>query len=68
MRDGSDRVVATSAVLVSQPVYVVWTLDFEGDAATDDALANTLAISRAQAGAISLPFSVSTYSGRSGWP
>jgi hypothetical protein len=46
MRDGSDKVVATGTFLLSQPVYVVWTLDFEGDAATNDALDNTYAINR----------------------
>lgn len=35
---------AGSELVVSAPVYVVWTLDFEGDAAGDAALANTAAI------------------------
>jgi hypothetical protein len=30
---------------ISQPEYVVWTLDFEGDAASDETMANTAAIS-----------------------
>jgi hypothetical protein len=43
-----DSVVATSAeFVVSQPEYVVWTLDFEGDAAGDGELANTAAIADA---------------------
>jgi len=33
-----------TAILLSQPEYVVWTLDFEGDAAADAELANTVAI------------------------
>ncbi len=33
-----------TSFLVSAPEYVVWTLDFEGDAAGDAALANTAAI------------------------
>jgi len=48
LRSGVDAVVAQRAVVLSQPEYVVWTLDFEGDAASDDALANTLAIARGQ--------------------
>ncbi len=36
--------VATAAFLLSQPEYVVWTLDFEGDASGDPELANTAAI------------------------
>ena len=44
VRDGSDVVAARREIQLSQPEYVVWTLDFEGDAASDDALANTAAI------------------------
>jgi hypothetical protein len=36
-----DSVVATKEILVSEPEYVVWTLDFEGDASSDEAMANT---------------------------
>jgi len=46
MRDGSDRVVASSKFFLSQPIYVVWTLDFEGDAASNETLDNTYAINR----------------------
>ncbi len=46
MRDGSDRVVATSTFILSQPIYVVWTLDFEGDNATNETLDNTYLINR----------------------
>lgn len=35
---------ATATFLLSQPEYVVWTLDFEGDASGDAELANTAAI------------------------
>ena len=35
---------ARSELVLSAPEYVVWTLDFEGDAASDEALANTAAI------------------------
>jgi hypothetical protein len=41
---GGDAVVASKAMMVSAPEYVVWTLDFEGDAASDAALANTAQI------------------------
>lgn len=44
MRDGRDVVAAEAEVVVTAPEYVVWTLDFEGDAASDAALANTAAI------------------------
>jgi len=46
LRDGTDVVVAKTAFVLSAPEYVVWTLDFEGDAATDAALANTEEIAR----------------------
>ena len=45
---GNDTLTATGAagadLRVSQPEYVVWTLDFEGDASGDAELANTAAI------------------------
>ncbi len=44
LASGADAVVATTEIVLSQPVYVVWTLDFEGDAAGDDEMANTAAI------------------------
>ena len=44
MRDGTDAVLWSSTFLLSQPEYVIWTLDFEGDASSDEAMANTAAI------------------------
>jgi hypothetical protein len=44
--DGTDAVVDTQSFLLSAPEYVIWTLDFEGDAATDAALGNTNDIAR----------------------
>ena len=41
---GSEAVVGKTEFLLSQPEYVVWTLDFEGDASGDAELANTAAI------------------------
>ncbi len=45
---GADVVIdgneAGGEVRLSEPEYVVWTLDFEGDASSDAALANTAAI------------------------
>ena len=41
---GGDAVVATHEFKLSAPEYVVWTLDFEGDASADSELANTAAI------------------------
>lgn len=46
LRDGSDAVVGTNTFMLSAPEYVVWTLDFEGDAASNEALDNTWDISR----------------------
>ena len=46
MKDGSDVVVATTTFMLSAPIYLVWTLDFEGDDATDEVLNNTYAINR----------------------
>ena len=40
----TDAGVATKEIVVSEPEYVVWTLDFEGDASSDQAMANTAAI------------------------
>jgi hypothetical protein len=45
---GQPTVVATTEISVSAPEYVVWTLDFEGDASSDQALANTAAIADEQ--------------------
>ncbi|HET9809071.1 MAG TPA: hypothetical protein VFQ66_05195 [Candidatus Limnocylindria bacterium] len=42
--DGSDATAGSTTLLVSQPEYVVWTLDFEGDDAGDAGMANTAAI------------------------
>lgn len=44
LRDGSDAVLETQTLLLSAAEYVVWTLDFEGDAAGDAEMANTAAI------------------------
>jgi hypothetical protein len=44
LRDGTDAVIDTTTFMLSAPEYVVWTLDFEGDAATNAALDNTSAI------------------------
>jgi hypothetical protein len=38
------EVAGSTSFLVTQPEYVVWTLDFEGDASSDAELANTAAI------------------------
>jgi hypothetical protein len=42
--DGTTAVAGSTAFLVTQPEYVAWTLDFEGDASGDTELANTAAI------------------------
>lgn len=47
-------VAGTGTFLLSQPEYVVWTLDFEGDASGDAELANTAAI----ADGLKIPMSV----------
>jgi len=39
-----DGRTAASELVLSAPLYVAWTLDFEGDAASDEAMANTAAI------------------------
>jgi hypothetical protein len=44
LRSGEDVVVGTREFTLSAPEYVVWTLDFEGDAAGDAETANTAAI------------------------
>jgi hypothetical protein len=44
----ADVVVATKEIVISEPEYVVWTLDFEGDASSDQAMANTAEIADAQ--------------------
>ena len=46
--------IAETTFLLSQPEYVVWTLDFEGDASGDAELANTAAI----ADGLKIPMSV----------
>ncbi len=43
-RGAADVTVARAPFVVSQPEYVVWTLDFEGDAAGDAEMANTASI------------------------
>ena len=44
LQNGQDEAIAFRDFKASAPVYVVWTLDFEGDAASDVALGNTAAI------------------------
>ena len=41
---GTEAVVGKTEFFLSQPEYVIWTLDFEGDASGDAELANTAAI------------------------
>jgi hypothetical protein len=41
---GDTAVEPVWTIRISQPEYVVWTLDFEGDAASDETMANTAAI------------------------
>ena len=43
-----DVTVATKEIVISEPEYVVWTLDFEGDASSDESMANTAAIADEQ--------------------
>src|SRR4029077_6956665 len=50
----STEIAGSTTFLVSQPEYVVWTLDFEGDASADAELANTAAI----AGGLKIPMTV----------
>jgi hypothetical protein len=47
LADGTDAMAGATTFLVSHPEYVVWTLDFEGDAAGDAEMANTAAIADA---------------------
>jgi len=47
LRDGTDAVIDAPTFMLSAPEYVVWTLDFEGDAAGDAEMANTAAIADA---------------------
>ncbi len=54
VRDQGYVVAGTGTFLLSQPEYVVWTLDFEGDASGDAELANTAAI----ADGLKIPMSV----------
>ena len=54
LRDGSDAVVASSTFQLSMPEYVVWTLDFEGDAASNETLDNTWDIART----LSIPMTI----------
>jgi len=54
LRDGTDTVIDAPTFVLSAPEYVVWTLDFEGDAAGDAEMANTAAI----ADALRLPMTV----------
>ena len=44
----TDVAVATKEIVVSEPEYVVWTLDFEGDASSDQAMKNTADIADEQ--------------------
>jgi len=50
----STDVAGSTTFLVTQPEYVVWTLDFEGDASADPELTNTAAI----ADELKIPMSV----------
>jgi len=43
-----EMVVFSKEIVISEPEYVVWTLDFEGDASSDPALTNTAAIADEQ--------------------
>jgi hypothetical protein len=47
LRDGTDAILDAPTFMLSAPEYVVWTLDFEGDAAGDAEMANTAAIADA---------------------
>ncbi|HEV2248947.1 MAG TPA: hypothetical protein VGT60_00375 [Candidatus Limnocylindria bacterium] len=44
LTSGREARVGQTSFMVTQPEYVVWTLDFEGDASGDAELANTAAI------------------------
>ena len=54
LRGGGEAIVGKTDFVLSQPEYVVWTLDFEGDASGDAELANTAAI----ADGLKIPMSV----------
>lgn len=54
LADGGETVAGSTTFVVSQPEYVVWTLDFEGDDASDGNMANTAAI----ADALAVPMTV----------
>ncbi|MEP7003460.1 MAG: hypothetical protein ABI888_02885 [Chloroflexota bacterium] len=54
IQDRGDVTSATVSFFLSQPEYVVWTLDFEGDASGDAEMANTAAI----ADGLKIPMSV----------
>jgi hypothetical protein len=45
---GANVAVASKPIVVSAPEYVVWTLDFEGDASSDQAMANTADVAEIQ--------------------
>jgi len=47
LTSGEDAVVGSRDFKVSAPEYIVWTLDFEGDATSDATMANTEALSTA---------------------
>ena len=49
-----NALAGKTTILLSQPEYVVWTLDFEGDASGDAELANTAAIAEG----LKIPMSV----------
>jgi len=45
---GHEVIVVSKELVISEPEYVVWTLDFEGDASSDEAMNNTASIADAQ--------------------
>jgi len=47
LADGTDSVVGSWSFVLSQPEYFVWTLDFEGDAASNETMNNVWDIARA---------------------
>ncbi|HKY51495.1 MAG TPA: hypothetical protein VJP45_09585 [Candidatus Limnocylindria bacterium] len=52
--DGGEGIAGSTTFILSQPEYVVWTLDFEGDDASDANMANTAAV----ADALTVPMTV----------
>ena len=54
LAEGGEAVAGSTTFIVSHAEYVVWTLDFEGDDASDGNMANTAAI----ADALSVPMTV----------